>query len=132
MTQRVVTERDFRLPEFRDANVEDYEFRDDGKVVRKDRWERGLRDVASKLGWARRPYEIEEVVAAVGQLVTEQESWESPEHFLPSHQQRAALRLMDGSVLRGTVYDDKAMHWSWCGVQFSVDQVEGWRSELGE
>lgn len=37
--RRQVAELDFRLPEFRDAKVEDYEFREDGKLVRKDRWE---------------------------------------------------------------------------------------------
>ena len=39
---RMVTEEDFRMPEFRGAKVEDYEFRKDGKIVRKDRWERGI------------------------------------------------------------------------------------------
>lgn len=43
---RIVTEQDFRMPEFRDAKVEDYEIRGDGKVVRKDRWETGLRSIA--------------------------------------------------------------------------------------
>lgn len=43
---RTVTEQDFRMPEFRDAKVEDYEIRGDGKVVRKDRWEMGMRSIA--------------------------------------------------------------------------------------
>ena len=34
---RTVTEEDFRMPEFRGAKVEDYKFRKDGKIVRKDR-----------------------------------------------------------------------------------------------
>jgi hypothetical protein len=59
-----VTERDFRMPEFRDAKVEDYEFRrGDGKLVRKDRWERGIRSIAYELfGDTGRDFEIEEVV----------------------------------------------------------------------
>lgn len=67
MSQREVTEFDLRAPEFqrRDIKPEDYEFRDDGNVVRKDRWETGLRNVASALGWARKGYEIPEVVAEV-------------------------------------------------------------------
>lgn len=47
---REVTERDIRMPEFRDANLEDLEFMGDGKVVRKDRWETGIRKIRSALG----------------------------------------------------------------------------------
>ena len=66
---RKVTEADFRLPEFRDANLEDYEFRKDGKVVRKDRWEVGFRSIVCKLGMAREQFEIDDVVAEVERLV---------------------------------------------------------------
>jgi len=62
---REVKERDIRLPEFRDANLEDLEFRNDGKVVRKDRWENGIRNIRSALGDHRREFEIDDVVAAV-------------------------------------------------------------------
>lgn len=64
---REVTEQDFRRPEFFHAKVEDYEFRHDGKVVRKDRWEMGIRKIASIL---RIPgeWEISEVVQAVDAL----------------------------------------------------------------
>lgn len=60
---RAVTERDFRIPEFRDANVEDYEFRSDGKLVRKDRFQTGMRDIA----WLffSSDYEIPDVVDRV-------------------------------------------------------------------
>jgi len=47
MTQRQVTERDFRRPEFLDAKAEDYEIQEDGCVVRKDRWEMAVRKIAS-------------------------------------------------------------------------------------
>ena len=61
--QREVTERDFRMPEFADADPKDYEFREDGKIVRKDRWETGFRKIAETLGFnLREGFEIEEVV----------------------------------------------------------------------
>jgi hypothetical protein len=66
---REVTERDFRAPEFRDAKVEDYEFRSDGKIVRKDRWETGIHRIRSILGDERREFEIDDVVNAVKALV---------------------------------------------------------------
>lgn len=66
---RPVTERDFRMPEFRDADPKDYEFRADGKVVRKDRWENGIHSIRAALGDGRREFEIPEIVAAVRALV---------------------------------------------------------------
>lgn len=69
---RPVTERDLRMPEFRHLNAEDlddYEFRDDGKIVRKDRWERGIRSIRSALGDPRREFEVEDVVSAVRAVV---------------------------------------------------------------
>jgi len=67
---REVTERDFRAPEFRDADPKDYEFRDDGKVVRKDRWETGIRQIRDILGDRRREFEIEDIVMAVRAVVS--------------------------------------------------------------
>ncbi|RAS18925.1 hypothetical protein DFO50_10281 [Microvirgula sp. AG722] len=66
---RAVTERDIRLPEFRDAKLEDLELRADGKVVRKDRWEMGIHKIRSALGDTRREFEIDEIVCAVKALV---------------------------------------------------------------
>jgi len=65
---RDVTEQDFRKKEFRDAKVEDYEFRDDGALVRKDRWMRGVQDIACIL-FGGRSFEIAEVVERVRQLM---------------------------------------------------------------
>jgi hypothetical protein len=65
---RAVTERDFRMREFADAKVEDYEFREDGKVMRKDRWETGIRKIASILKLGRGDWEVSEVVQAVAAL----------------------------------------------------------------
>ena len=64
---RNVTERDFRMPEFKDANVEDYEFRGDGKIVRKDRWEMGIRDIAAILDISS-TFEIDDVVSKIQDL----------------------------------------------------------------
>ena len=69
---RPVTERDLRMPEFRHLNAEDlddYEFRDDGKIVRKDRWEMAVRSIRSALGDDRREFEIDDVVRAVRAVV---------------------------------------------------------------
>lgn len=67
MPKHEVTEFDLRAPEFQrhDIKPEDYEFRDDGKVVRKDRWEVAVRNVVSIIGWSRREFELSEVVEEV-------------------------------------------------------------------
>lgn len=64
---RKVTERDFRKEEFMDANPDDYEFRGDGKIVRKDRWETGIRRIAIILGIIRE-WEISDVVDKVTEI----------------------------------------------------------------
>lgn len=64
---RTVTEEDIRLPEFRHAKLEDLEFRADGKIVRKDRWETGIRRIANRVEMPSGNWEIEEVVNAVQQ-----------------------------------------------------------------
>lgn len=66
-----VTEKDFRMPEFLDARPEDYEFRDDGAIVRKDRWERAMREIAGIMEVGRGAiggFEIPAVVEAVREL----------------------------------------------------------------
>jgi len=62
---RQVTEEDFRMPEFRGKDPKDYEFRDDGKVVRKDRWENAIHKIRYALGDNRREFEIDDIVSAV-------------------------------------------------------------------
>jgi hypothetical protein len=66
--ERKVTEQDFRMPEFRDAKPEDYEFRNDGKIVRKDRWEQGIRDIACLFSTSRE-FEIDKIISSVKNLV---------------------------------------------------------------
>lgn len=69
MGNREVIERDFRRPEFYDAKPEDYEFRDDGAIVRKDRWMRAIYKIASITGHTqRREFEIADVVKSVEEL----------------------------------------------------------------
>ena len=63
------TERDFRMPEFRDANPDDYEIRADGRPVRKDRWENGIRQIVGILGWSRQDFEVPDVVKRVEEIV---------------------------------------------------------------
>lgn len=67
--KRDAMERDIRMPEFRDAKFEELEFREDGKVVRKDRWETGIRLIRGALGDERREFEIDDIVQAVEALV---------------------------------------------------------------
>lgn len=62
---RQVTEEDFRMPEFRGKDPKDYEFRGDGKVVRKDRWENAIHKIRHALGDNRREFEIDDIVSAV-------------------------------------------------------------------
>lgn len=69
MDDRKVTERDFRRPEFRDADPKDYEFRADGAVVRKDRWETAVHSIRFELSMSSREFEIPEVIQAVRDLV---------------------------------------------------------------
>lgn len=66
---RQVTEEDFRIPEFRGKDPKDYEFRSDGKVVRKDRWETAIRNIRSALGDYRREFDVDDVVSGVRALV---------------------------------------------------------------
>lgn len=69
-----VTERDFRAPEFKDAKAEDYEFDGDGKVVRKDRWQRAIEKIRFYVGVQGRTYEIDHVIGGVFALRYEQAS----------------------------------------------------------
>lgn len=66
---RQVTEEDFRMPEFRGKDPKDYEFRADGKVVRKDRWEIAIRNIRSALGDYRKEFEVDDVVSGVRAIV---------------------------------------------------------------
>jgi len=60
---RKVTEMDFRKEEFINKNPEDYEFREDGEIVRKDRWKTGLLNISHILGFQN--FEIQDVIELV-------------------------------------------------------------------
>lgn len=62
---RPVSEKDFRMPEFKDAHPEDYEFRADGKIVRKDRWEMGIHQISQIVFPGVREFEIDDVIEEV-------------------------------------------------------------------
>ena len=70
MDKEQVTERDIRLPEFRDAKLEDLEFDGSGEVVRKDRFEKSMRKIQGMLHGvnglsARSSWTCDQVVEAV-------------------------------------------------------------------
>ncbi|WP_111861395.1 hypothetical protein [Acinetobacter sp. CFCC 10889] len=74
MSRKLVTERDIRLPQFRDANIEDLEFDGTGEVVRKDRFETSMRKIYSKLCGinglsSRETWTCDQVVDAIDQLL---------------------------------------------------------------
>lgn len=71
---RKVTVDDFIMPEYRGKNPEDYEFREDGKIVRKDRWESGIHkihNILMEMGVMpdESEFEIDDVVNAVSSLL---------------------------------------------------------------
>jgi len=67
--ERKVTERDLRRPEFRDDDVNAFEFRDDGEIARKDGWERGMREIVGIIGWSRESFEMGDVIERVRELI---------------------------------------------------------------
>lgn len=66
---REVTERDLRHPAFAEGEPSDYEFREDGRIVRKDRWEMAIHSIRYHLGDRRREFEVTEIVDAVKAMV---------------------------------------------------------------
>lgn len=68
MTNRRVVEDDFRMPEYRGKDPEDYEFRTDGILVRKDRWEVAVKRIADIVDMDISSFEIDDVITAVENL----------------------------------------------------------------
>lgn len=132
---REVTERDFRAPEFRDARVDDYEFRDDGKIVRKDRWEMGIQRIRELVGLNVREFEIPEVIDAVRRLVADKDGWISigDDDEAPAEGDRVRIRLSDGSELRNVVCEfvDSKRAFRWPGGTVDLPAVT-WREEYEE
>lgn len=66
---RDVTERDLRHPDYAEGEPADYEFRADGRIVRKDRWETAIHSIRYELGDRRREFEVSEIVNAVRAMI---------------------------------------------------------------
>lgn len=142
MSDRQVTERDFRMPEFRDAKVEDYEFRADGKLVRKDRWEcaiNSIRNIVIRTFNGNVPgvtseFEIPNLVDVVRKMAATFEGWftvdehsEDPDDWLEIGGTLEVL-LEDGSVLRNAAYERATKRWLWNGVEPPL-RVVAWREQ---
>ena len=119
---RQVTELDFRMPEFRNAKVEDYEFRGDGKLVRKDRWERAIHTIRAIVGNDGREFEIESVVEQVREVMgdwmrAQPEDW--PEMI---EQGCVDLMIADGSILIECAMESDEVRWG-LGARFSAGDL---------
>ncbi|MEA8592979.1 hypothetical protein PZT57_30500 [Pseudomonas aeruginosa] len=128
-----MTELDFRKPEYRDAKVEDYEFRADGALVRKDRWEVGIRTICGLVGMSDRDFEIPDVVSKVEQLATDQEGWMAIEDMedsddYPAESTPVSIQLSDASILKGASYSPSQNAWLWRGQSFR-EEVSAWKEE---
>lgn len=74
--QDPITERDLRIPDFRDVDIADLERREDGTIARKDRWERGIREIANIVGiYPGKTFEVVDVVNAVRRQAALLEEW---------------------------------------------------------
>lgn len=122
---REVTEIDFRMPEFRDAKPEDYEFNHENKPVRKDRWKRAIEHIRCTVGVDGRTYEISEVVEAVEALASDLHGWENLEDDAPPSNNRLEVVVEDGSILREVEYNHKEKAFFW--GHFNIRDVVKWR-----
>lgn len=132
---RPVTERDLRMPEFRDAALEDLEFRADGKLVRKDRWENAVQTIRSIVGINAREFEIDEVVARVRELASGQE-WEEvgvegEDWACPPADCDIWVKLSDGSQLANVRFHPETRSWAWALGAVDREQVIAWRMPDG-
>lgn len=109
-----LTTKDFLLPEFRNADPAEYERRPDGVIVRKDRWETGIRAIARAVGFPG-SFEVDEVVAVINAQLAENAGWcsERPDNDLPTPDHVAKLKLADGTTLVGIQYSAKRGIWTW-------------------
>lgn len=132
---RPVTEKDFRRPEFMLADPEDYEFREDGKIVRKDRWQQGLLVIQAIVGPRGQAWEIDDVVDRVEKLKGCWTKIECPEDFPTAPV--VDLRLECGSVLVGCRLSPEGYRWPASNLTFSEQDfgpvVVAWQvSKQGE
>jgi len=83
MSDQQVTIQDFIIPEFRGKDPNDYEFRrGDGKIVRKDRWEKGMMSIAfTIIDSGRVDFETDNLVKTVEWLMDQIQDRKIPEVF---------------------------------------------------
>lgn len=121
---RAVTENDLRRPEFKDLNIDELEFRADGKIVRKDRFIVGLGDIAH-LFFKSADYEISDVVARVRDLVGDDSGWDR--HHFPNAEEYLDVLMRDGSILRNAKYNPDTKQFQWNGLALELEQAYMWR-----
>lgn len=128
MSQRVVTEQDFRMPEYRTAKPEDYEFREDGKVVRKDRWEMAVQSIRIAVGLDTREFEIDDVVAKVRALADADGNWMEYDNDDDEMPERIDVQLADGSILVNLWFEAGVLLWN-PDVKIPIprEDVRAWR-----
>ncbi|MBH3422886.1 hypothetical protein [Pseudomonas gessardii] len=130
---RIVTERDFRKPESANADPADYEFREDGAVVRKDRWQTAVHQIRSLVGPKGREFEIGDVITAVEKLTV---SWcnADPDDFQEAPE-FIDVRLSCGSVLKRLERFGDKYAWTFgtlefAALDFGADIVQWTESEV--
>jgi hypothetical protein len=115
---RPVTDQDFRKPEFRGEKPEDYEFREDGAVVRKDRWQTAIHQIRCTVGPKGRQFEIADVVKAVERIVG---NWHAADPEEDPGVPMIDLRLSCGTIL--TRCERRSLpftyHWEFGAIDFT-------------
>lgn len=120
MTHREVTIDDFIMPEFRGKDPKDYEFRDDGKIVRKDRWENGVHSIVYYLDFAglvdkKRGWEIHEIVAITAKAI-KSSFWRKVSDELPPESGEYVVNCLDNDndeiIIKESFFDSEKETWS--------------------
>lgn len=124
-TTRIVTEQDLRKDEFKNMDVDDLEFREDGAIVRKDRWICGISNIACIVGYARKKYEISDIVNAVRDLTCK--DWPFFENEQPESDTIISILLNDGCVLKHAKYNKELGFFTWRDTCISSEEVLRWK-----
>lgn len=132
---KAVTEMDFRMPEFIGKDPKDYEFRGDGKVVRKDRWENAIHSIRHVVCDAHaREFEISEVVDAVKALVKSELDWvdfdaNKLDHIpLTGEKHAIDVKLQDRSILIDVNFSRLDGSCLWKGFHVDLTEIESYRA----
>lgn len=138
MQEPVVTEDDFRLPQYRGANPQDYEFDSSGVPVRKDRWKTTVFAIAGLLELdSREGFELSDILRKVEELCQASEpggEWTpvGSEDFpaLPEERGHFDVLMQDGSLLRNVLFDPNynLESWNWSGKTLGRGVFPGLRA----